>query len=125
MQKNKQRKKPGKYYKMKNNDNKCMIIPIFIMHNGCPHRCIFCNQEIASGYFSTELKKNVFDEKVVSYLNFNKDKTKKVEIAFYGGNFTGLHPSYQKNLLSWANAYIQTGIVHSIRISTRQYYINE
>jgi histone acetyltransferase (RNA polymerase elongator complex component) len=102
-----------------------MIIPIFITHSGCPHRCIFCNQEIASGCFPAELKKNVFDAEVNSYLNSNKDKTKKVEIAFYGGNFTGLYPSYQNKLLSWANAYIQAGIVHSIRISTRPDYITE
>jgi histone acetyltransferase (RNA polymerase elongator complex component) len=110
---------------MKINDNKSMIIPIFIMHSGCPQRCIFCNQKIASGYFPAKLKKNIFDAEVNSYLNFNKDKTKKVEIAFYGGNFTGLQPSYQNKLLSWANAYISAGIVHSVRISTRPDYITE
>lgn len=107
------------------NDNKSMIIPVFIMNGGCPHRCIFCNQKIASGNFPGEIKKNVFDAEVSSYLNFNKDKTKKVEIAFYGGNFTGLHPSYQNKLLSWANTYIQAGKIHSIRISTRPDYITE
>ncbi len=102
-----------------------MIIPIFIMQSGCPHKCIFCNQKIASGYFPEELKKNVFDAEVNSYLNLNKNETKKVEIAFYGGNFTGLSRSYQNRLLSWANTYILSGVVHSIRISTRPDYITK
>ena len=47
-----------------------------------------------------------------------------VEIAFYGGSFTGIDKTYQENLLSWAQSYIQTGLVHSIRVSTRPDYIN-
>jgi len=102
-----------------------LIIPIFIMNSGCPQQCIFCNEKIAAGNFAPEVIKSFFDAEVASYLRWNKDKLRRVEIAFYGGSFTGLEPDYQKRLLSWANAYIQKGQVESIRISTRPDYIND
>ena len=29
--------------------NKPFIIPIFLPHAGCPHRCVFCNQSLITG----------------------------------------------------------------------------
>ncbi|MEE9912444.1 MAG: radical SAM protein [Deltaproteobacteria bacterium] len=104
---------------------KPLIIPIFIMNGGCPQHCIFCNEKIAAGNFAPEVIKSFFEGEVASYLRWNKDKFRRVEIAFYGGSFTGLAPDYQKRLLTWANAYIQQGQVESIRISTRPDYIND
>lgn len=104
---------------------KPLIIPIFIMNRGCPQRCIFCNQKIAAGNYAPEITQSFLDGEVASYLRWNKDKTSDVEIAFYGGSFTGLPPDDQKRLLSWTNAYIQKGQVQSIRISTRPDYIDE
>ncbi len=109
--------------KISDNKGKPLIIPVFIMNKGCPHRCIFCNQKISAGNYPPELTKNIFKAEVESYLKWNKDKKRPVEIAFYGGNFTGLDPVYQKELLSWANSYIQAGLVNSVRISTRPDYI--
>jgi len=102
-----------------------LIIPIFIMNSGCPHRCIFCNQLITAGIFPLTITKEFFDSEVQSYLAWNKDKSRKVEIAFYGGSFTAVAPAYQEELLSWAYAFIRNGLVHSIRISTRPDYITE
>ena len=116
---------------MKKNDHEqeaganSLIIPIFIMNNGCPHRCIFCNQKITAGNFSPRITKKFFDAEVNSYLAWNKDKSRKVEIAFYGGSFTGVAPDYQEELLVRANSFIQDGLVDSIRISTRPDYISE
>ncbi len=104
---------------------KPLIIPIFIMNSGCPQHCTFCNEKIAAGNFAPEVIKSFFDAEVASYLRWNKDKRRSVEIAFYGGSFTGLTPDYQKRLLSWANTYIQKGQVDSIRISTRPDYIDD
>ncbi len=105
--------------------NGALIIPIFIMNSGCPHRCIFCNQKITAGNFPLKITKEFFDSEVKSYLAWNKDKSRKVEIAFYGGSFTGVDPVYQEELLSWAYSFIQKKLVHSIRISTRPDYITE
>ena len=102
-----------------------LIIPIFIMNSGCPHRCIFCNQKITAGNFSPKITKEFFNSEVKSYLAWNKDKSRKVEIAFYGGSFTGVDPVYQEELLSWAYSFIQKRLVNSIRISTRPDYISE
>lgn len=104
--------------------NHPLIIPIFIMNSGCPHRCIFCNQNITAGKFPLKITKDYFDAETHSYLTRNKDKSRKVEIAFYGGSFTGADPDYQEELLSWANAFIKRKLIHSIRISTRPDYIS-
>ncbi len=46
-------------------------------------------------------------------------KSGPVEIAFYGGSFTGMAREEQMELLRMAGALIGEGAVHSIRISTR------
>ena len=104
---------------------KTMIIPIFIINQGCPHKCIFCNQHIAAGNHPAEITKDVFDKLVEAYLATRNNKKKKVEIAFYGGNFTGISEAEQEKLLSWADYYIHEGLVHEIRISTRPDYITD
>lgn len=101
-----------------------LIIPIFVMNSGCPHRCIFCNQKITSGNYPQEINQEYFENEVDSYLGWNNDKSRPVEIAFYGGSFTGIDERYQENLLSWAQPYIQKGLVRSLRVSTRPDYIN-
>jgi histone acetyltransferase (RNA polymerase elongator complex component) len=95
------------------------------MNSGCPHRCIFCNQKFTAGNFPPKITKEFFESEVKSYLDWNRDKSRKVEIAFYGGSFTGVAPSYQEELLSWAHSFIQRRLVNSIRISTRPDYISE
>jgi histone acetyltransferase (RNA polymerase elongator complex component) len=106
-------------------NNNPLIIPLFIMNSGCPHRCIFCNQKITAGNYPLQITKEFFDAEVKSYLAWNKDKSRKVEIAFYGGSFTSIVPAYQEELLSRAYSFIQKGVVNSIRISTRPDYISE
>ena len=100
-----------------------LIIPVFIMNNGCPHRCVFCNQKISAGNYPQKITKEFFEAEVTSYLNWHKNKSGKVEIAFYGGSFTGMDPESQEELLILANSFIQKGVVDSIRISTRPDYI--
>lgn len=101
-----------------------LIIPIFIMNSGCPHRCVFCNQKITAGNFPQKMTKDFFVKEVNSYLAWNKNKSRNIEIAFYGGSFTGVDPAYQEELLSWAYSFIQEGIVNFLRISTRPDYIS-
>jgi histone acetyltransferase (RNA polymerase elongator complex component) len=103
---------------------KPLIIPLFIMNRGCPQSCIFCNQKISAGNYPQKIDKEYFDKEVKSYLGWNRDKSRPVEIAFYGGSFTGMDSTYQEKLLSWAYEYVQAGIVHSVRVSTRPDYIN-
>jgi histone acetyltransferase (RNA polymerase elongator complex component) len=102
-----------------------LVIPVFIMNSGCPHRCTFCNEAITAGNYPPEITRAYFDQEVNAYFSWNKDKSRKVEIAFYGGNFTGVDPPYQEKLLTWASAYVEKKMVHSIRISTRPDYVSE
>ncbi len=100
------------------------IIPIFVPHLGCPNDCTFCNQKKISGQ-----KKNISSKDVEGiieyYLSSFKESGKKVEVAFFGGSFTGIDKNIQEELLLAANKYIRQGKVDSIRISTRPDYINQ
>ena len=39
------------------------IIPIFISHQGCPHQCVFCNQDRIAGVYD-EVTANDVREKI-------------------------------------------------------------
>lgn len=100
------------------------IIPIFVPHLGCPNDCTFCNQKKISGQKKNITKKDVA-EIIEYYLRNFKDSDRKVEVAFFGGSFTGIPVQIQEELLSAAYTYIESGKVDSIRISTRPDYINK
>lgn len=100
------------------------IIPIFVPHLGCPHDCIFCNQKKISGQTKMVTAEDV-RKNIEYYLsNFTK-KDNYVEVAFFGGSFTGIETEKQEELLSVAYEYIKNNKVNSIRISTRPDYINK
>lgn len=100
------------------------IIPIFVPHLGCPNDCTFCNQKKISGQ-----KKNITSDDVKNtieyYLsNFKSNQNSSIQIAFFGGSFTGIDSKVQEELLSTAYEYIKNGKVDSIRVSTRPDYID-
>ena len=101
------------------------IIPIFVPHLGCPHACVFCNQNKISGE-QRKVKAKDVKETIEYYLNSFKEKEGiEVEVAFFGGSFTAIEEGYQKELLEAAYEYIEKGLVNSIRISTRPDCINK
>ena len=100
------------------------IIPIFVPHLGCPNQCTFCNQKKISGQLKKVTAKDV-EETIEYYLKNFKDKNKYVEVAFFGGSFTGIEEAKQEELLSTAYEYIKQKKVDSIRISTRPDYIDK
>ena len=102
-----------------------LIIPIFIMHLGCPHRCIFCNQQKAAGPYPEEISEPFFRETVMAYLRHIKKQPDQTQIAFYGGNFTGMTQQDQIRLLTYAKPFLDKGLVHAIRISTRPDWIDQ
>jgi histone acetyltransferase (RNA polymerase elongator complex component) len=102
------------------------IIPIFITHQGCPHRCIFCNQESITGNsesFDISATVEYVRKTVVESLLRPRDLGRDVQVAFYGGSFTGLPIEQQDSLLGAVKSFINCGQVHSIRLSTRPDYI--
>lgn len=100
------------------------IIPIFVPHLGCPNSCTFCNQKTISGQSKQVTAKDVRDT-IEYYLSNFKDNNKYVEVAFFGGSFTGIEEEVQEELLQAAFEYIKQKKVNSIRISTRPDYINK
>ena len=106
-----------------------LVIPIFIAHQGCPHRCIFCDQHTITGHSALEdppVSPATVKEIIEQWLDHpRKERRNDVQVAFYGGSFTGLPIERQKELLSAVISYIDTGQVNSIRISTRPDYVDE
>ncbi len=130
------------------------IIPIFIPHLGCPNDCVFCNQrkitarltapDAASvratieewlstlepqrltscasndGCDSPCANKSGCDEEVK-----RKNGLEAIEIAFYGGSFTGLSIEEQSVYLSVAKEFLDAGRVDGIHLSTRPDYIDQ
>ena len=94
------------------------IIPVFISHQGCPHQCVFCNQDrIAGKYeevFADDVRKTI-DE----YLKTINSKGATIEVSFFGGTFTAIDVNKQKELLGVAREYKEKGLIHKIRLSTR------
>ncbi len=97
-------------------------IPVFIPHLGCPNQCVFCNQRSISGVseFLTSQVIPVIEEALSTV-----ERDAEVEIAFFGGSFTGIDRQLMISLLEIADSYIKSGKVHSIRCSTRPDYIDE
>jgi histone acetyltransferase (RNA polymerase elongator complex component) len=98
-------------------------IPVFVPEEACPNRCVFCNQYKISGSYKVPSLQEV-NEKIEAYLKTFMPGS-RIEIAFFGGNFTGIEISLQKQLLDLAQKYIDNGLVHGIRLSTRPDYIDK
>lgn len=105
---------------------KNIIVPIFVPHSGCPNQCVFCNQKSISGV-QKEITPTEVEDTICTFLENIKDDREKlnIEIAFFGGSFTGIDIEKQKELLEIANKFVKKGQVDSIRISTRPDYIDQ
>lgn len=112
-------------HELKNFSNKKeqYTIPIFIPHKGCPNNCVFCNQKKISGQLTDVTAQDV-EDKIEEYLKYYSNSKKKIEIAFFGGSFTGIPMDKQIEYLEVANSYVKKGLVDAIRISTRPDYID-
>ena len=95
------------------------IIPVFLPHRGCPHRCIFCNQTAITSTKQNLLVSETLASWINEFLNYKRRKRHPVQIAFYGGNFLGLKTDDIKRLLAEATRFVTAGKVDGIRFSTR------
>jgi histone acetyltransferase (RNA polymerase elongator complex component) len=102
---------------------KPLIIPIFVIYGGCPNRCVFCNERITAGNYPDRLTEDTIRN--ICDRHLKNSERKFDQIAFYGGNFTGIDRDYQIELLDIAQSYVNAGMVNSIRISTRPDYIDD
>lgn len=71
-----------------------------------------------------QFKKEQAENEITEALKTVSD-TDEVEIAFFGGSFTGIDRELMIYLLDTAQKYVNMGKVDSIRLSTRPDYIND
>ena len=100
-------------------------IPLFIPHMGCPHRCVFCNQNTISGCASFD-PDTVPDRIRTALETIPADAD--CEIAYFGGSFTGIDRSLMVRLLDIAQSFADRAVpgqarVRGIRMSTRPDYL--
>lgn len=85
-----------------------LVIPIFIPHEGCPHCCIFCNQHQISGREEGPVSGGEVSRIIATWLERSRpNHYRQVQVAFYGGSFTGLPLERQKNLLAAVQPYLR------------------
>ncbi len=96
-----------------------LIVPVFIPHAGCPHRCIFCNQQTITGTRASVPTEGEMRGQIDAYLAWRSARRSQVEIAFYGGNALGLAKSLLYRMLAVAAEYVAKGRADGIRLSTR------
>ncbi|TYB31955.1 MAG: radical SAM protein [Candidatus Mcinerneyibacterium aminivorans] len=93
---------------------KNFIVPFFIPFEGCPYKCIYCDQNAVTNETGFSI-----DERLSDFFHRKRAVKKNVEVAFFGGTFTQMPQKKQEELLKKIQKYIKSGKVNSIRISTR------
>lgn len=94
-----------------------LVVPFFIPHLGCPHRCVFCDQEKVAGSKGVLPSAGEILERIGEYAQGAPGRG--LEAAFYGGTFTALASSDQQRLLSPLQPLLSCGRLTSVRLSTR------
>jgi histone acetyltransferase (RNA polymerase elongator complex component) len=101
-----------------------LIIPIFLPAIGCREQCLFCNQKAAAkGLLSSSSVRN-FIETSLAEIPYDKNDREK-QVAFYGGSFTATHREDQVRYLKEVRPFLTSGLIDSIRISTRPDALDE
>jgi histone acetyltransferase (RNA polymerase elongator complex component) len=95
-----------------------------VPHEGCPHNCVFCNQNSITGYQEKVTAQTVHTTVEEYFKTINRENS-VVEISFFGGTFTAIPVEKQIELLLAAKHYKDLGLIHFIRLSTRPDYIDD
>ncbi len=101
-----------------------LIIPIFLPAMGCRERCLFCNQKAQAGELPSPPSVRSFVEASLPALP-SKGKEREKQIAFYGGSFTAIHRDDQVRYFKETQPFLISGLIDSIRISTRPDALDE
>jgi histone acetyltransferase (RNA polymerase elongator complex component) len=90
------------------------IYPVFLSHAGCPHRCVYCRQQMTvSG------EPPPTPAAVAELLEGWLPQAGGGEVAFYGGTFTLLPEALQNAYLAVVAGFRRAGRVAGVRVSTR------
>lgn len=100
------------------------IIPVFIPHRGCPNDCVFCNQKAITARqadVTPDDVRNLIDKYLPTLTGRGLET---IEVAFFGGSFTGIPIEEQSAFLEVAADYKSRGLIDRIHMSTRPDYID-
>ena len=101
-----------------------LIIPIFLPNAGCRERCLFCNQKVTAIEIPSPSSVRAFIETSLTELP-SSEKNREKQVAFYGGSFTAIHREDQILYLKEVQPFLASGLIDSIRISTRPDALSE
>ncbi|MDW7771316.1 MAG: radical SAM protein [Desulfobulbaceae bacterium] len=102
-----------------------LVIPVFIPHQGCPHCCVFCNQfRITGSANNGEISAPGIGDAIRSWMQRSRPTAGEVQVAFYGGSFTGMDYGRQEDFLDAVGPFVEQGKVKTIRLSTRPDYVD-
>jgi len=84
-----------------------LVIPIFIPHQGCPQQCLFCNQHSITGDRDDPSEVVAQVPVVIREWLARSRNSQPVQVAFFGGSFTCLPQSRQKELLAAVKPFLR------------------
>ncbi len=111
----------------KSKEKNSLIVPVFIPFWACPQICVFCNQALQTGK-SRDISAHTNLESLKILLDKarhtidearNNDKTRKIELAFYGGTFSLLPEEEFNYALEYLENLKNNNLIHRARCSTR------
>jgi len=98
---------------------KTFIVPVFIPNQGCPHRCVFCEQEKITAQQQGPVDARRVTRIIETAICSRRFDPAHAEVAFYGGTFTNLNLQVMEELLGSVSPFLKKGIFTGIRVSTR------
>lgn len=96
---------------------KPLVVPFFLSHRGCPHRCVFCDQVRIAGVAGDYPTAAEILARIDTYRRTTRRS--RVEVAFFGGTFTSLPRQIREELLLPLQSLLAAGEVAGVRVSTR------
>ena len=100
------------------------IIPIFLSHRGCPNDCVFCNQKKITARAGDVTPTDVSKTVETWLTTLGTLEPQEIELAFFGGSFTGIPLEEQTAFLQIAKTYKDAGRIGKLHLSTRPDYIS-
>ena len=99
--------------------SKPFIIPVFLPHRGCAHRCVFCNQHTVCDIGGQGISAQDLPVLIERWLEYRGARRGHTQISFFGGNFLGLESDLVAAYLDTAARFVGDRRVDSLRFSTR------
>jgi len=95
------------------------IFPVFLPYAGCPTRCAYCAQPLATGRAAGRDLLPAALESLRRDLEQAAAQGRSFELGFFGGTFTALPGDWAERFLRLAAAFRSPGPVTGVRCSTR------